>query len=441
MYIILLVLLIGANAFFAMTEIAVLSTNMKKMKKVAEEGDKRADILLKINEVPEKFLATIQVGVTLSGFLASAVAADNFVVILAPYLKFLPVSSDVLEGILLIVITIILAYFTLIFGELVPKRVAMKNPEKISLKVSTVVWSLYRFSKPFVAVLAASTNLVLKVLGIDSSTDEEVVTEEEVMMMVQEGEEQGNIENEEHQMIKNIFKLDDKRVSEVMTHRVDVIALNKEMGLQEGIKLIMEQGYSRVPVYDNDIDHIEGILYAKDLLALIGREDIADLNIADYLHEAVYIYEWKLCNDLLTEMKKGQVHIAIVVDEYGGTAGVVTLEDLLEVIVGEIDDEYDEMEEVVTLPEGVYILDGDMPLDKVTEILDEDFNEDEDERYESLAGLIISSLDRIPKQGECGIIGKYRFEITEVRGKKIEKVKLLLNKVEDTQEIKTAEEA
>lgn len=433
MYIILLVLLIGTNAFFAMTEIAVLSTNMKKMKMKAEEGEKRAGILMKISEVPEKFLATIQVGVTLSGFLASAVAADNFVSILAPSMEFLPVSADVLEGILLISITVVLAYFTLIFGELVPKRIAMKNPEKISLAVAPIVWIFYRVSKPFVAILASSTNLVLKVFGIDGNSEEEKVTEEEVMMLVREGEEQGNIENDEHQMIKNIFKLDDKSVSEVMTHRVNMMSINMEVGLREAVRLIVESGYSRVPVYSKDIDNIEGVLYSKDLLSLVGRDDIDDLKLEDYLHEVFYIYKWKLCDDLLAEMKKTKVHIAIVVDEYGGTAGVVTLEDLIEVIVGEIDDEHDEEEEEIFLEEGAYLLDGDMSLSAAEEVLGEKFINNE--RCETLAGLIIAILNKIPREDELasGLIGRYHFEVMKLKGKRIEKVKFSLNTITEVQ--------
>ena len=429
MYIMLLILLIGTNAFFAMTEIAVLSTNMKKMKVKAENGEKRAEILLKISEVPEKFLATIQVGVTLSGFLASAVATDSFVSILIPYMGFLPVTDDVLKGILLIGVTVVLAYFTLIFGELVPKRVAMKSPEKISLSVASFVWSFYLLSKPFVAFLAASTNLVLKLLRIDGDAEEEKITEEEVMMLVREGEEQGHIENEEHLMIKNIFKLDNKRVSEVMTHRMNMVAINKKIGFKEAVKLIVENGYSRVPIYNKDIDNIEGIIYSKDLLSLIGKEDIENVQLDDYLHEAIYIYKWKLCDDLLAEMKKCKVHIAIVVDEYGGTAGIVTLEDLLEVIVGEIDDEHDEIEEEIPLVEGSYLLDGDIALSEVEDILGEKFNTNES--YETLAGLVIATLDKIPTEEEhaTGLIGRYRFVVMKLRGKKIEKVKLSLENV------------
>lgn len=422
---ILLTFLIFLNAFFAMSELAIISINTNKMKKRAEEGNKKAKLLLKIIDSPSDFLATIQVGVTLSGFLASAVAAEKFVGILTGYFSFLPLKPDLLGGIILIVITLILSYFTLIFGELVPKRIAMKFPDKIALAIIKIVWFFYLISRPFVIFLAASTNAVLKLFGLNGE-DEEEVTEEEILLLVEEGEEKGFIEHRERDMIKNIFEFDDKKVSEVMTHRTDIVAVAIDTSLKDIIKIIDEEGYSRIPVYKDSLDNIIGVLYIKDLLPLLTQESCGEnKNIEEYLRQIPFVPETKQCGMLLKQFQEEKIHIAIVVDEHGGTEGLVTMEDLLEVIVGDIEDEHDEEEEeIVALSNGLFVFDAATPVEDVEEYFDCNVFSGDD--YDTIGGFMIEELGYIPKKGEKVLAGKgeYILTVLEADSRRILKIQV-----------------
>lgn len=331
--------LVMTNAFFAMSEIAVLSANPVKIRRCAEGGDQRAFMLMRMTESPSGFLATIQVGVTLSGMLASAVAAEKFAGMLVGALEFVPVDKDVLAMTSLVVITIVLSFFTLIFGELVPKRLAMKHAEKISLAISGVLWMIYQVFRPFVLLLAASTNGILKLFGIAADDGEQPVTEEDILMMVDEGSEKGTIANTECSMIRNVFEFDDKAVRDVMTRRINIKAAEIGDGIGRVLAVARQNGCSRIPVYEGCLDDIKGILYIKDIIMRGNRSAKSDLT--SYLREPVYVPETKLCSSLLRDFQDNRVHMAVVIDEYGGVSGIVTMEDLLEVIVGDIEDEYD----------------------------------------------------------------------------------------------------
>ncbi len=396
--ILLLVVLILCNAFFAMSEIAIISIHENKMKKRAESGHKKAKLLLHITDSPSDFLATIQVGVTLSGFLASAVAAERFAGLFVSYLSFLPISLDLLHGIVLIVITLILSYFTLIFGELVPKRVALQYPDKIALSVVTVIWVFYRCAKPFVSLLAASTNGILKLFSIHTD-DEEQITEEEILLLVEEGEEKGVIEHREKTMIQNIFEFDDKKVSEVMTHRTEMVTAPAHATVKEIVDITEKEGYSRIPIYQKDFDNIIGVIYIKDLLPLISQGHNDTLSIDNHLRSIPFVPETKRCSLLLKQFQEEKIHIAIVVDEHGGTEGLVTMEDLLEVIVGDIEDEHDdEGEDIVALSEGVFIFDAATLIEDVEEYLKCNVFAGDD--YDTIGGFMIHTLGRIPRENE-----------------------------------------
>lgn len=388
-----LVILVLVNAFFAMSEIAILQSNQNRTKKLAEEGDKRAKRLLKITSEPSDFLATIQVGVTLSGFLASAVAADKFAGMLAEALSFLPIAQNILQGVSLVVITLVLSYFTLVFGELVPKRVAMKNSDQIALAVSGILTGLYKALKLFVRLLAASTNGFLHLIGIrGDGEDEESVTQEDILLMAEEGEEKGAIKEIELQMIQNIFKLEDLLASDVMTHRTEIFMLPENTTVQECLRFSKEEGYSRIPVYEADFDNIIGIVHVKDLIDLDGAAPIRE-----YLRKPLYIPEGKSCSKLLLEFQENHTHMAIVIDEYGGTDGLITLEDLLEVIVGNIQDESDhEPEEVERLSDDIYIVEGDLSLEEVGEMLEINIENDYD--CDTIAGYIMAVLGQVPAE-------------------------------------------
>lgn len=342
---ILLVVLLSLNAYFAMSEIAILSINSKKIERMAEEGNKSASLLLRITDDPSDFLSTIQIGITLANLLSSAVAAENFTVYFDQWLSFLPINPSLLHSIVLVLLTLLLAYVTLIFGELTPKRIAMKSPDELALKVVKVLWVLYKICRPFIRLLTASVNLVLRLLHINPHDEEEKVTEEEIRLMVEAGEEEGTIEEREKDMIENIFELNDRRVSELTTHRTEICAISADSSLQELVEIAQKDRYSRIPVYRDTIDDIIGVIHVKDPIPLLNEGSLDGHQLLDFLRPVIYVPETVSTTNLLKQFQEQKIHMAVVVDEYGGTSGIVTLEDLLESIVGEIDDEYDEQKE------------------------------------------------------------------------------------------------
>ena len=419
----LLAILLLINAFFAMSEIAVIALNDTKLQHQAEEGNRRAKILVRLLKEPSNFLSAIQIGVTFSNLLASAVAADQFAGILAAKLAFLPVAPAVLHGVSLVLLTLLLGYFTLVVGELVPKRIAMCFPEKVAFAVAPILGWIYQVERPLVWVLSRSTNAVVRLMGIKPESEQERVTEEEIRMMVDVGSEKGVIEPGEKDMIDNIFDFDDRTAGEVMTHRTEVAALEITATVREAVQLATQEGYSRIPVYEDDIDSIVGILHVKDLLPLVDANNTDALRIADYVRPVLFVPESNSCTDLLRAFREKKVQMAVVVDEYGGTAGVVTMEDLLEAIVGNIQDEYDdEEEEYFRLPDGSYRIDGTLSLEEVEKLLKVKFEDDED--YDTLGGLLTDHLGRIPQEGEHPQveIGRYRFIVEKVEDRRIAQV-------------------
>ena len=420
----LLILLIAANAFFAAAEIAFISLNDAKIDVQVKEGNKKAKTIKKMLENPSKFLATIQIGITLAGFLSSAFASEAFASELAPILNdFIPVISlEVWNSISIILITIILSYFTLIFGELVPKRVAMKNYEKIAFATVGVIKTISVISAPFVRFLTFSTNIISKLFGV-SETEEETVTEEEIRMMVDVGEEKGTIDKEEKEMINNVFEFNDTVVSEIMVPRTDIYAVDMNLSISKLLEEITEDTefrYSRIPVYDETIDEIKGVVYIKDILLSTKNKNV---KIKNLIKEAYFVSETKPVNELFEELRKNRKQIAIVVDEYGGTAGVVTMEDILEEIVGEIYDEYDEVKNLYEkIDETTYMLNGGMSVSEVEKILEVAIPEGD---YDTISGYLVEQLGRIPTENEKPVIETenviYKVEKTE--DKRIVKVK------------------
>lgn len=420
--IVILLVLILLNAYFAATEIAFISLNDTKIEKQAKEGNKKAKQIEKMLKKPSEFLATIQIGITLAGFLSSAFASDAFADILAPALyKIFPmVSIQVFKGISIILITIILSFFTLVFGELVPKRLAMKYYEKIAFSSISAIRILAIITLPFVKVLSAVTNFISKLFGI-SENDEEVVTEEEIKMLIDEGEEKGTIQQDEREMIHNIFEFNDITVSEVMTHRTDVYAIEIDSNINDIIKDIDDYKYSRIPVYEETIDNIKGILFVKDLLKYLQGKKV--VKIRNIIREAYFVSENKPINELFKNLQKNKMQMAIVVDEYGGTAGIVTMEDLLEEIVGNIFDEYDEIENDYTkIDDNTFIINGNVSINDLKKILQLDLPEGD---YETLSGYLINLLGRLPKENETPIIEtkQVNYKIEKYEDKRIVLVK------------------
>ena len=424
--ILILVILIALNAFFAASEIAFISLNDSKIEKQAKEGNKKAQQIEKMLETPSKFLATIQIGITFAGFLSSAFASDTFADKLAPILNNLvPIGVGIWQNISIILITIILSFFTLIFGELVPKRLAMKNYEKIAFGTIGTIRAISILTATFVKLLTATTNAISQLFGVGEN-EEEIVTEEEIKMMIDQGEENGTIEEEEKELINNVFEFNDITVSEIMTHRTDIFAVDINTSAGELLEEIIKDDckHSRIPVYDETIDEIKGVLYVKDLLKNIQKKTFKIKNI---MKEAYFVSQNKLINELFKELQKNKKQIAIIVDEYGGTAGLITMEDILEEIVGDIYDEYDEIEEEFEkLDEKTYIISGSMPIYDVNKLLESHIPEGD---YDTLSGYLQEELGRIPTDEENPIIEteELNFKIEECEDKRILKVKVCKN--------------
>lgn len=428
----ILIILILLNAFFAASEIAFISLNDAKVAKQAKNGDKRAKQILKMLENPSKFLATIQIGITLAGFLSSAFASDAFASKLAPILNNLipQISISVWQSVSIIIITMILSFFTLVFGELVPKRLAMKSYEKIAFATIGIIRSIYIVTVPFVKLLTASTNLVSKLFGV-SEKDEEVVTEEEIKMMVDEGEEKGAIEENERELINNVFEFNDTNASEIMTHRTDIYSLSIDMNVNELIDELDEYRYSRIPVYEETIDEIKGILYLKDLLKYVKSK--RNIKLKSIIKPAYFVPRSKPIDELFKELQKNNNQMAIVLDEYGGTAGLITMEDILEELVGDIYDEYDEIEsEYEKIDENTYLISGTMNIDDVSKMLGIEIEQGD---YDTLSGYLQEKLGRIPDDKEKPVIEtkKVTYKVEEYEDKRIVKVKACKNNNIDEQ--------
>ncbi|MGM9988108.1 MAG: hemolysin family protein [Bacillaceae bacterium] len=422
-----LLILIGINAFFAASEIAIISLNDQKIKRMAEEGNKRAKLIVALIKEPSKFLATIQVGVTLSGFLASAFAAESFAKRITAWAveTNLPISESVIQTCSLIIVTIILSYVTLVFGELVPKRIGMQKAEVISLFVARPLTIIGGITRPFVKMLSLSTNGVIRLLGKDPNESEETVTEEEIRMMVDVGEESGVIQHTEKTMISNVLEFNDKTVGEVMTHRTDIVAFSISDSIEEILSLVVREQYTRIPAYEESIDNIIGILHAKDLLPYLVSHQIKQIDIQKLLRKPHYILEATKTSDAFAKLQQGTTYLAVVVDEYGGTAGIITMEDLVEEIVGNIRDEYDESEEqeMIQLDENTFIVQGIYPIVKLKHLLNLSIDEED---YDTIGGYVMGQIGRIIKKGEKPKIQieNCTFEVIEASENRISKLKI-----------------
>lgn len=341
--ILLQIILIALNAFFAATEIAVISLNEKKVRALAEDGNKKAVKMLKIIEEPTQFLSTIQIGITLAGFLGSAFAADNFAEVLSAAIsKAFNLSADntkIINTVAVVLVTLILSYFTLIFGELVPKRIAMKHKEKLANSVCGIISFLAAVLKPIIRFLTISTNAVLRLVGIDPHEKEEPVSEEDIVLMLDAGADEGSLDHDDIEYIKNVFKLDKMTAEDVMTPRKSVISISYDASDKEILEIIEEESYSRIPVYEDNPDKIIGILHACDYLL---KRNEKNFDLKSILHTPVFVPETVSLDVLFKDMQTDHNHLAVVVNEYGETSGIVTMEDILEEIVGEIWDERDE---------------------------------------------------------------------------------------------------
>ena len=423
--------LIFLNAVFACAEIAVISINDNKLKRMAENGDKRAVRLASLTAQPAKFLATIQVGITLAGFLGSAFAADNFSDRIVDWLiaQGVTISPTKLDILAVIGITLILSYITLIWGELVPKRIAMQHAEKIGLFMSSAIYIIAKIFSPIVWFLTVSTNISLRLLGINPEEKNENVTEEEIRIMIDVGTENGTIDDKEKELIHNVFEFDDKLVYEVMNHRTDVQFLDVEDDTGNWEKIMIETRYSVYPVYKDNTDNILGILNIKDYFKYKPQGKSALINKA--IKPTLFVPETQHIDDLFHNMQRSRIHFAMVVDEYGGISGIVTMNDLLEEIVGELEDDVaapPSVPNIKQLGKHSWIIQGCTPIEEIEKAFELDLSEID---CETFAGFIFSLMDEIPLEKKNLQVKYQNFLIKQIKsnGHKIEQA--ILQRAED----------
>ena len=419
---ILILVLTLLNAFFASAEMAIVSVNRNRIKMLADDGNKKASLLVDLLEEPNKFLSTIQVGITLAGFFSSASAATGISEVIGASLSQLGIPYA--QSISLVVITIILSYFTLVFGELVPKRIALQKSEQIAMLSVRPIVFVFKFAKPFVKLLSLSTNVLLRVIGMSDTDLEEKVSREEIKSLVDAGEEYGVINQIEKEMINSIFDFDDKLAKEVMTPRTEVYMINSQLPLS--IEELLEENYSRIPVYEGDMDNIIGILYLKDFLHEAYQVGFENVGIKKLLHRPYFVPECKNIDQLFKELQKSKRHLAVLIDEYGGFSGIVTIEDLIEEVMGDINDEYDDDEPFIRkIDNDTYIVNGLISIKELNDKLHLNLDE-ETEDYDTLGGFLINQIDYIPSETEECMV-EYEnllFKVECVKDKRIETVKI-----------------
>lgn len=409
--IVLLIVLLGLSGFFSMSETALMAITKIRMRTMLDEGVKGAKLLDKLLQNPSKLLSAILIGNNVVNIGASAISTTLTVKLMG--------GSDV--GAL--VATGVMTVLVLIFGEITPKTIAKMNTEKVALRVSRSINIISIILKPLVFIFTAISSVVIKLFGGDASASDHYITEEELKTIVDVSEEEGVLENTEKEMIFNVFKFGDIQVEDIMIQRVNITALNKDITKEELLDTIKKEQFSRIPVYDETIDNVVGVLNVKDLILL--EDESKEFNVMDYTREPFYTFEFKKVSELFTEMKKTRNHMAVVLDEYGGTVGIVTMEDLVEEIVGDIEDEYDEAKDknIRKIKENEYIVEGSTRIDELSDLLGFEI---ESEELDSVGGLIIDSIGRMPKEKEQIEIENVKFIVEKVKKNSIKKVKILI---------------
>jgi len=416
--------LILLNAFFAMAEIALVSVRKTRIRQLVEEGVPRARTVQRLLEDPTRFLATVQIGVTLVGFFASAAGAVTLGKPLGDLFQRIPIG--IIAGnagiIAVVAVTLVIGFLSLVIGEISPKSLALQHAERIALWSAGPLMFLSYVTSPFVKLITWTSNALVRPFGGTASFAPPILTEEELKMLVEAGEEEGVLEEEEKEMIHSIFEFTDTVVRKVMVPRTDIRAVEVNSNIDELLDVIMKAGHSRIPVYEESIDNIAGVVHAKDLLRAL-HENGREVTIRELMRPPYVIPENKKVDELLAEFKRSKVQMAIVVDEYGGTAGLVTIEDLLEEIVGDIMDEYDvEGPLVEIIDENTMVVDARTPIDEINEQMDLTLPEEE---FDTIGGLVFGLLGRQPEQGETIEYGVLDLVVEKTDGRRIEKVKII----------------
>lgn len=422
--IVLILILIVVNAFFASAEMAIVSINKTKVNILAEEGDKKAKLLKNVLKDPNKFLSTIQVGITFAGFFASASAATSISYGFANFLTKIGIPYG--ESIALVLTTVAISYVTLVLGELVPKRIALQSSEKLAMAVIKPIILISKVTKPFIWFLSFSTNIILKILRINTEGMEEQISREEIRSLIEIGEENGAINQSEREMIDGIIEFDDTTAKKIMTPRTETFLLNVNDDIRNCIKDILDENFSRIPVYEGEIDNIIGILHMKDLFANIVENGIDNVKIRDLLIDPCFFIETKNIDDIFKELKEKKSYMAILIDEYGGFSGIVTMEDIIEEVMGEILDEYDDNLGVEKLDDYNYIVSGLITLNDINDHLDVEL---ESEVADTIAGLFIEKLGEIPTStNNCEVsIDNLKLKLIKLDDKRIDKIQIIIN--------------
>lgn len=404
--IIVLIILLVLSGFFSMSETALMALSKIRIRHMVEEGVKGAKLVEKLTEDPNKLLGAILIGNNIVNILASSLATTLFVSLVGP--------SGV--GVATAVMTVLV----LIFGEITPKSIAKQKSEEVSLKVSKPINIIVKILKPFIGIFSFISSLFIRLLGGDPKATEPFITEEELRTMVGVSEEEGVLEDVEKEMIFNVFDFADSQAKDVMVQRVDIVAVDTEATYEEVLEVIKTEQFSRIPVYNQTIDDIVGVLYVKDLI--IAGQNKEGFKVSDYMREPYYTFEFKKIKELFNEMKKTRNHLSVVLDEYGGTVGIVTIEDLIEEVFGDIEDEYDDYDkEIEVVKEDEYIVDGSAKLDDISELIGVNM---ESKEFDSVGGLIIGELGRFPDNKEEVTLNKIRFVVEEVDNNRIKKVRI-----------------
>ena len=413
------------NAFFSCTEMAVVSVNKNRMGMLAEKGNKKAKLILKLLEEPTNFLSTIQVAITLSGFFASASAATNFSFVVENWLN--PFNIPYTKEISLVLVTVVLSFFTLVFGELVPKRVALQRAESIALFSVKIVYLISKIVLPFIKLLSFSTNLVLKILGVNLENIEEKVSEEEIKSLIEVGQRHGVFNETEKEMITSVLSFDNKIAREIMIPRKNVYSINIDTPLTNYLDELLEEKHSRIPVYQGDKDNIVGILYLKDFIVEARKNGFENVNISSIMKKPYFVLENKNIDVLFKEFQKRKIFMAILVDEYGSFVGIVTMEDIIEEVMGNIQDVYDEEDPLLEkLSEYTYLVDGFYSLNDLNSKLGLKIDNDE---FDTISGFVIDLIGRIPEENEKLQVNykNLSFQILSVKEKCIDKIKMTIS--------------
>lgn len=424
---ILILILTLINAFFSASEMAIVSLNKNKIKVLAEEGNKNAILIERLLQEPTKFLSTVQVGITLASFFSSASAATGISNVFGNSLETLNIPYA--HEISLIVVTIILSYITLVFGELLPKRLALQNSQKIAMYAVKPIMLISKITIPFVKLLSISTNFLIRLFNVNSKNLEEKVSKEEIKSLVDVGQEHGVINETEKDMINSIFEFDDKLAKEVMTPRTNVYMINIDDCANTYLNSLLNEKYSRIPIFQENIDNIIGILYMKDFLCEAYKVGFDNVNLRNILHTPYFVPEMKNIDELFKELQISRKHMAILIDEYGGFSGIVTIEDLIEEVMGDIGDEFDDEEILLkNISKNTFLASGLISINELNEKLHINLNSESDD-YDTLGGFIIKLIGYIPKKDDDCIVNYKNiiFKIKEVNKKRIVKVEITIN--------------